>query len=80
MSFRIGGTMALDDMSRDSFRVAAREVGLGERMALRRFDAMAERFRTALHESAADLARDGYNKAAELENRILKTAGIKTVL
>lgn len=80
MSFRIGGTMALDDMSRDSFRTAAREAGLGERMALRRFDAMAERFRTALHESAADLARDGYNKAAELENRILKTAGIKTVL
>ena len=80
MSFRIGGTMALDDMSRDSFRAAAREVGLGERMALRRFDAMAERFRTALHESAADLARDGYNKATELENRILETAGIKSVL
>ena len=34
----------------------------------------------ALHESAADLARDGYNKATELENRILETAGIKSVL
>ena len=62
MSFRIGGTMALDDMSRDSFRAAAREAGLGERMALRRFDAI------------------GYNKATELENRILETAGIKSVL
>ena len=80
MSFSIGGTMSLDDMSRDSFRVAAREVGLGERMALRRFDAMAERFRMALHESAVDLARDGYNKAIELENRILENAGIKSVL
>ena len=80
MSFGIGGTTALDDISRDSFRAAAREVGLGERMALRRFDAMAERFRTVLHESAADLARDGYNKATELENRILETAGIKSVL
>ena len=80
MSFSIGGTMALDDMSRDSFRVAAREVGLGERMALRRFDAMAERFRMELHESAVDLARDGYNKAIELENRILENAGIKSVL
>ena len=80
MSFGIGGTTALDDISRDSFRAAAREVGLGERMALRRFDAMAERFCTVLHESAVDLARDGYNKATELENRILETAGIKSVL
>ena len=79
MSFSIGGTKALDDISRDSFREAARDVGLGERMALRRFDAMTERFRTALHESALDLVHDGYCKATELEDAILETAGIKSV-
>lgn len=76
MAFSIGGASALDDISRDSFRAAAQEVGLGERMAMRRFDAMADRFRSALHESAAELVHDGYPKAAELENRILDTAGI----
>lgn len=49
-------------------------------MAMRRFDAMTERFRTALHESAVDLIRDGYKKAGELEIRILETAGIRSVL
>ena len=76
MAFSIGEATALDDISRDSFRAAAREAGLGERMAMRRFDAMAARFRKALHESAAELVHDGYPKAAELEKRILDTVGI----
>ena len=76
MAFSIGEAKALDDISRDSFRAAAREAGLGERMAMRRFDAMAARFRKALHESATELVHDGYLKAAELEERILDTAGI----
>ena len=77
MAFSIGGATALDDITRDSFRTAAREAGLGERMAMRRFDAMADRFRKALHESAAELVHAGYPKAAELEERILDTAGVK---
>ena len=80
MAFSIGGALSLDDLTRDSFREAAREVGLGERMAMRRFDAMAERFRAALHAASEDLQADGYPKAAEIEDRILQTAGIKTLL
>ena len=76
MAFSIGEAKALDDISRDSFRAAAREAGLGERMAMRRFDEMAARFRKALHESATELVHDGYLKAAELEERILDTTGI----
>lgn len=79
MAFSIGGALSLDDLTRDSFREAAREVGLGERMAMRRFDAMASRFRAALHGAAEDLQADGYPKAAEIEERILQTAGIKTL-
>ena len=77
MAFSIGGAVSIDDISRDCFRLAAREAGLGERMALQRFDAMANRFRSALHESAAELAHDGYVKASALEDRILQSAGIR---
>ena len=77
MAFSIGGAVSIEDISRDSFRLAAREAGLGERMALQRFDAMANRFRSALHESAAELAHDGYVKASALEDRILQSAGIR---
>ena len=75
MAFFIGDGILLDDLTRDSFRLAARELGLGERMAMRRFDAMREKFRPALHAAAAELAASGFLKAPELERRILETAG-----
>ena len=77
MAFRIGGALSLDDMSRDSFLLAARDVGIGERMAVRRFDSVCGRFRAALHESAEVLAAEGYPMAAELEESILETGGIR---
>ena len=79
MAFGIGGKLSLDELSRDSFRQAADDIGIGEKMAMRRFDQMAGRFRVALQESAAELSAAGYTKAPEIENRILKTGGIKSV-
>ena len=79
MAFSIGGVFSLDALTRDCFRKAAREAGLGEKMALRRFDAMAARFREALHDSAKQLVREGYPKAAEIEDRILRAGGIAAV-
>jgi serine/threonine-protein kinase HipA len=76
MAFYIGGALFLDDVTEDAFRQAARDVGLGERMAMRRFDEMCRRFKPALHESAEELIAAGYNKAAELEARILQSGGI----
>ncbi len=79
MAFRIGGAHAIDDITVDSFRKAAREVGLGERMAVRRVELMCKQFRTALEESANELVAAGYPKAAEIKARILQTGGIATV-
>ena len=80
MAFYIGDAISLDDLTENSFRQAAQEVGLGERMAMRRFDAMVKRFRTALHASSEDLQAAGYPKAAEIEDRILQTAGVRSFL
>ena len=80
MAFRIGDALSLDDLTGNSFRQAAREVGLGESMAMRRFDVMVKRFRSALHASAEKLQSAGYPKAAEIEDRILQTAGIRFFL
>lgn len=78
MAFFLGGALLLDDLSRDSFRLAAREVGLGERMAMRRFDAMCEKFKPALHASAKELAAAGFPKALELEQRILEAGAVRS--
>jgi len=79
MSFRIGGAHTIDDITADSFRVAAREVGLGERMAMHRFTDMCDRFKPALHQAATELSGTGYPKAAEMEQRILCSGGISRI-
>ena len=79
MAFHIGGVSSLDEITRDSFRLAASEAGIGERMAMRCFDVMAGKFRQALGESTKELADAGFGKAEEIEKRILKTGGIHTI-
>ncbi len=76
MAFRIGGDLLLDDIRRDSFRRAAAEAGIGERMAMKYFDEMADRFLPALHESAAALGELGFKDAGLLEQKILQSGGI----
>lgn len=78
MAFWIVDALSLDDITEASFRTLARGVGLGERMAMNRFNSMRNRFTSALHESAAELAGAGYPKAAEIEQRIL-TSGSKLI-
>lgn len=73
MAFWIGDALSLDDVSEDSFRQLAAEVGLGERMAMRRLARMRDGFKAALHASAMELAEAGYAKATEMEQRILAT-------
>ena len=77
MSLFIGGTLSLDELSREAFRRASREIGLGERMAMRRFDTMRGHFRSALHQSALELTEEGFPKALAIEQRILETGGIR---
>ena len=76
MAFRIGGAQTIDEITAESFRAAAREVGLGERMAMRRFDNIREQFVPALRQSALELVSAGYPKAFEMEKRILSSGGI----
>ena len=73
MAFWTGDALSLDNITEASFRTLAKEVGLGERMAMSRLNSMRNRFTSALHESAVELAGAGYPKAAEIEQRILTT-------
>ncbi len=79
MAFSIGGAYSIDEISSDHFRKAAKEAGLGERMAMRRYEEMCHRFREALREAAGELVEAGYSKAGEMETRILQTGGISKV-
>ena len=76
MSFCIGGRISIDEINRAAFVEAAGEVGLGQRIALQRFDAMAEKFEPALRQSAEELTEAGYHRAIAIMQRVLETGGI----
>lgn len=77
MALYIGDALSIDDISRDSFRIAAKEIGLGDRIAMNHFDDMCKRFCPALHEAAAGLSATGFSNAAQIEARILESGGIR---
>ena len=76
MSFRIGGRLSVDEIGRSAFQDAAREVGLGQRIAMQHFDALADRFEAALQQTAAELTEQGYHQAAAIAQEIMSTGGI----
>ena len=71
MAFRIGKELSVDRITAQSFRDAAEEIGIGSRMAMRRFERMCGLFEEALHKSALQLYDEGFENAPELEQRIL---------
>ena len=78
MSFAIGGEYELDKITRESFRAAARDVGLGVKMALERYDLMKEAFVPALKASAQELCDKGFPEARMICDRILDRTHIRT--
>ena len=79
MAFSIAGIYSIDEINAEVFRKAAKTVGLGERIAMKRFSDMCGRFVTALSVSADKLTKEGYGNASEMKRRILENGGIRNI-
>ena len=75
LSMRLGDATTLDAVNEDSFRKAAHEIGIGEKLAMKRLSAMAEKFEAALNTTAEELVAQGFSNAAQLRDQILSTGG-----
>ena len=75
MGFSIGGELCIDKITRNHFKAAAKECGLGEKMAMTRFDKLANGFEEALSNSAYELANREIFATLNLRERILKQRG-----
>lgn len=75
LSMRLGDATTLDAVSEDSFRKAAHEVGIGEKLAVKRLAAMIEKFEAALNATAEELAAQGFSNTMQLRDQILLTGG-----
>ena len=76
MAFSIGGEIELERIGREAFAEEARNVGIGARMALTRFDRMTSGFPAALEKAAAHLEMNGFKGAGVLRGEIMKKGGI----
>lgn len=74
LSIRIGDALTIDDVTADSFRKAAKEIGLGSKLAMRHVAEMSERFIPALKASAEELTNTGFPKAMKIAEKILKSS------
>ena len=77
MAFRIGDQRNIDSLTEDSFRLAAREAGIGGDFAITRFEELRDSFRPAILESAVSLADMGYVKAMDIAKEIINNSPIK---
>lgn len=70
MAFSIGNEYDIKKITRDSFRREAANIGLGEQMAMKRFDYLANAFPDALNKACDGLLGKGFNKAIDIYERI----------
>ena len=75
MAIGIGGERNIDHITREHFINAASDVGLGKKMALKQFDVLVDGFEKALNETAVRLNEEGYSKAKDIKEQILKHGG-----
>lgn len=79
LSLGIAGKYSIDDIGRKDFEREAAHLGLGGRMAMKRFDHLAESFESALNEAAETLTAEGFNRIQSLKNDILLQGGIHSL-
>jgi serine/threonine-protein kinase HipA len=79
MALSIGGVYCIHDITRESFEKEARNVGLGSKMAMKRFDTMVEKFPDALRKAADELKQQGFEGIEEVYELILKKYNLKHI-
>ena len=72
MSFYIGGELDITKMNRDTFIRAANEVGLGEKLAMKNFDNMAEKLESCINDASDEILLMGFKDVIPIRDSIKK--------
>ena len=76
MAVYIGGERSLDNMTRETFADAAREIGANPAIVIRHFDDLLSRFVPALSDAAQVLEQKGFGSVKRIKDDILDRGGI----
>lgn len=80
MAFAINGKYSLPTITREDFKYAAEEAGIGSGIAMRRFDKLASEFKDALQYAAEILKSKGFTMAENISESILQKGGIGCII
>lgn len=72
MAMEIDGELDIRKITKESFRAEARHIGLGERIAMRRFEQMQNSFERALAQAKEEIQDAGYPGVEEIYEKILR--------
>lgn len=77
MALSINAVYNINEITRESFEKMAAQVGLGAKMAMRRFDAMVDGFVDSINKAKAELLTRGFDQAEEICAMIIEKGGIR---
>jgi len=77
MSIFIGDHNSIENISRNDFEIAASEAGLGKKIAVSKFDSLADSFESALKEAVHEMYDIGFKDAKVLGDNILMSCGMQ---
>ena len=73
------GKVCLGEITRDSFEKAASQIGLGTKMAMKRFDTMVTGFASAMNRAKEELKAQGFEQVEQICEKIMQKGGISKV-
>lgn len=77
MALSIDGICDINEITRESFEKAAHQVGIGAKMAMKRFDAMVNGFAGAINRAKDELKKQGFDQVETICEMIMEKGGIK---
>ena len=80
MALSNDGKYNINEISRESFEKATTQIGLGTKIAMRRFDAMVNGFIDALEQAKRELEIRGIHQTDQMDDQIMEKGGIKKEL
>lgn len=77
MALSINGICNINEITRESFEKAASQIGIGTKMAMRRFDVMVNGFTDAINRAKEELKTQGFDQVEQICEMIMEKGGIR---
>ena len=80
IALSIDGICNINEITRASFEKTASQIGIGPKMAMKRFDTMVNGFEVAINQAKEELKSQGFDRVEQICDMIMEKGGIRKEL